>query len=494
MTKRKRKIRQSTINFPSSKRRRRSSTPSTVSISSSSPGSLFDSGSVAALAGVARGSYVAADIGSIALPMLGGNVAAQLNAAVIGGAALATGAGYGLAAAGTAYLAARAINSLFAQTNTTTQSLMASQYSGRVGRQKPRQATMALRNQYQPHGAVVIQEIYGAVNDPDQVMIGHTAFSINAVTRALFYALIRKLFRRGGIPIETTSAEFRMLDLDNSGPNAYIIGYQTSDVDGSLTYATYAIPNDCTLDSMYADTVGMIVPAILFGMMTEKNPIKLEYLILFQKINNTDGARNVAQINIKDEKIDLGVNVHTVIQNVSRGTNGDTSNSSIVAQPLKGRVFEFSGIPKTKQANNVKMNVEDISGVFLQRAGGLVGSDVTPWKEPPTRASFSNVVKTGAVSLVPGMLKDMELSGHWSGYAHTLLCGKLRLTVENNLVATAPGHSQVVFLEEELNSGSTQLITVNYETQHTVGALWTTSSKPNMLPFYSVGTVNNLTP
>jgi hypothetical protein len=198
---------------------------------------------------------------------------------------------------------------------------------------------------------------------------------------------------------------------------------------------------------------------------------------------------------MKQEVIDLTTMVHTVIQNRTRAASGtagtgSTSTDVLDVQPLKGPVFEFAGIPKPKQADNSLMSSTYIQGVWLVRVNGLSGSDYQAWREPPVKKSFSNVTAQGYTRINPGAMKDMSCADHYRGYFQNIVAGKIKVLTEAGKTAFAPGKSQAVFLEEELNSGSANNISVQYETQHTIGCQFITSKYPNMQPYYETQELN----
>jgi len=205
----------------------------------------------------------------------------------------------------------------------------------------------------------------------------------------------------------------------------------------------------------------------------------------------------VASLIMKQEIIDCAFYVHTVVQNRTKAASGaagagSTSIEQIDVQPIKGPVFEFKGVPKTKQANAAKLNETYDQGVYLVRAANLGGSDTQAWREPPVKTSFSNVIKAGYTRLNPGQMKDFSLIDYHRGYFQNVVAGKFKCLTENGPVSMAPGRSQVAYLEEELNSGSLNNIQVQYETQHTLGVKLITSKAPNMQPAYEASEVNNI--
>lgn len=356
-------------------------------------------------------------------------------------------------------------------------------YVGRITKSKSKsKSSMAVRNKYQGTGAVVITETYGYVSDPDVVGCGHVCWNYDSVLRAVGYSLLRKLFLQSGIIVETTTEIVRMIDATNSG--GFILVWNVQDSDGSLTAFSYGIPPAISLEGIW---IACGIQGQLESMFGSSNPQVLERIMLMSDTNRVMG-----QLILRQQHISLTVNAHTTMQNRTKSATADGSLESTVvdAQPIKGSVFEFSGIPKTKEITPTSLNTAYNSGVILFRRAQLAGTDVAAWAEPPTRKSFYNVVKSSYCRLAPGVLKDFQLSKTWQGNFQTVL-KRFKINTENGTWMHCPGGAQVAYFEEEINSGSANKITVNYETQHTVGCKLTTTRAPNMQPSYSAGPQNN---
>jgi len=366
-----------------------------------------------------------------------------------------------------------------------TQSLMGGKYAGKLTAQRGR-GTISVRNQYQKNGAIAIMETFGLVTDPDMVAVGHITFQLEVVVRAIVYCTLRKLFRKAGLIIENTSQEINIVNFTDSG--TLTMEWTVMDTDGSITTGTYGIGNDVTLDILYANSG---FKTVIEDMIKDANPKKLQKIGLSAPAGLTS-ANLISVLYMKQEKLEVTVNAHTVIQNRTLGAAASDSSLAVNAQPLKGPIFEFSGIPKTKQVNAVVLNATQTSaGVILFRRNQLGSGDLNAWAEPPVKKAFNNCTKAGYVRLAPGELRDMEASKTWTGYFENILCGRFRYAAENAFVSHAPGMSQVVYLEEELNSGSANKISVAYETQHTCGVSLITSNAANMQPYYAATEYNN---
>jgi len=198
------------------------------------------------------------------------------------------------------------------------------------------------------------------------------------------------------------------------------------------------------------------------------------------------------RMDMSKEVVHIAMSSHIVIQNRTKGaTDGSASTTQVDVQPLKGPVYEFSvAIPKLKNGLPVVLQQSDVNGLILVRNGQLGGSDVTAYKEPLVKGAFQNVVKSGYTRLNPGALKSMTVGTDCKAYYGNLLF-KLRFNEDAGVVKRAFGKSQMALLEEELNSGSANNITLGYECQHIAGAELVTTVKSNIQPGYSAVAINN---
>jgi len=449
----------------------------------------YSANSVAAIIGVG-------DVGLLASGALATPIAPLLGAVALGAAGIAAGV---------------AVADMFTRKTITTSStklnpIMSSTYAGRVAQKG--KSDITIRNKYQKLGAVVIAETAGFVSDPDMIGVGHITFNIEAVIKSIHHALLRKLFRKLGLHIETPYQDLSLGQGFISGPNCLKIVTQMLDVNGTVTTGEIILPANTTLENLYALPGGVApwtgdsLAGTLSNMVLGSNPPILKRIFLYivtpvgvpGSITTVD--RLGCMLNMPAEKIEICVNAHTVIQNRTKSTSGSLGTDVIDAQPLKGPVFQFSGIPKTKMVGVYPLNGPVVNGVYLFRKTELGAADGAAWAEPPVRKAFTNVLKAGYVRIAPGLLNDMSASKSWGGYFETVIM-KWRVAAEYgsvNLMQYSPGMAQILFLEEEMNSGSSNYIIVNYETQHTVGCNFTTSSSPNMQPVYSASVLNNFPP
>lgn len=508
-----RKRKQTKIKWQSHKRRVVGQERNTTTTTHTESASILGAAGAAAAATLNHITFGGhSTVGNALLPRYAAVQGLEVGASVIEGGELLTAGSWGTAssislgpAAAALAITGAIVYDLFSQktitdTTTTILPIMSVAYGGGLRKTTGKNA-IAVRNKYQKTGAVVISEITGSVADPDMVGLGHVTWNIEAVAKSIHHAILRKLFRRLGCIIETPYADFELSNInpDTSGPNNVRLSIEALDVNGTPTISTINIPVNCTLELLYSggSWSGTSLAAVISNMLLIGNPPVLQKVYLFY-VNSADttqaGDRLAAMICMKHEKLDLTVNAHTVIQNRTKSDGGSNFNNQIDAQPLKGPVFQFSGIPKTKIGGMYPLNTASVSGVYLFRKNELGVVDRLSFAEPPIRKEFNNCTQSGYARIAPGILKDMEASKYWSGYFDSLTM-KWRTAAKYatpNLMSYVPGIAQIIFLEEEMNSGSLNNIDVHYETQHTVGCSLTTTYAPNMAPVYGASVINNL--
>lgn len=367
--------------------------------------------------------------------------------------------------------------------------LMSGSYQGKFAL-SANKAFKGLRDHYQKKGAVFIIENYGQVADPDLVYIGHSTWNDGGVVNAIGLALLKKLFMKAyEFDPQTTVEELPLIGYPQSGPASSLIVFDSRSSAGVRVTSEYVIPDDASLETILNNS-GLY--SIIFNQMTQSNPLVLEKLYVYTQ--QAGGPSHLAcQIDLNKEVLKLAMSSHMIVQNRTKAAaDGSLSTTQVDVQPLKGPVYEFSiGTPKLKAETPIKLNSMINTGIILARAAEFGGTDVTAYKEPPVKNAFQKCVKAGYVRLNSGALKSMTIGTDISGYYANVLF-RLRVNESQGQTKNCFGKSQLVCLEEELNSGSSNLITVQYECQHIAGAEFITTSNPNMQPGYAQSQINNL--
>jgi len=445
-------------------------------------------GAAAGAARLAPGAYdifsTIAELAPNVEAMFVGAVEAEgLASAITTGAAIGTG-GAVLAAAGAGYLIGSAIDSMFTQTEIESiQSLMPGTYQGKF-QLSAKKAFKGLRDQYQKNGAVYIVENFGAVADPDLIYIGHSTWNQECVLKAVGCAILRKLFKYGcRIDPQTIYEVLSLTAIDTSAADVFQIIVEVRTANGTPAVFTNQIPANSSLDTLNT----LCLNGIIVSQLKDNNPSIIQKIYLYR------GTHLLHQMDFEKEVLHLAMSSHMVIQNRTKSAaTGSTSTDLIDTQPLKGPVYEFSiGVPKMKADTPIALNSMENQGIVLVRTAQFGGTDVTAYKEPPVRKLFQNCIKSGYVRLNPGALKSMTIGSDIKGYINNVIY-KLRFNTQDTQTKQCYGKSQLACFEEELNSGSANNITVNYECQHVAGASLITTKNLNMQPGYSAAAINNV--
>lgn len=348
-------------------------------------------------------------------------------------------------------------------------------------------AFKGLRDQYQKQGCCFIIETYGAVADPDLVYIGHSSWNAAAVINAIAGALLRKLFRVGCRLDPQTTYEVLSLASPDVSTGGFSINYEYRLAAGGESRVSAPIPADSSIDTLInLVSSGVSLYNLLNSQLKDNNPNILTKVRLYQ------GSHLLYEMNMEKEVLHIAMSSHMVVQNRTKSVSGSTFTDTVDTQPLKGPVYEFTiGTPKIKAETPIRLNQMENEGIILARASQFGGSDVTAYKEPPVKKLFQNCTKSAYVRLNPGALKSMTVGADLKGYFNNILY-KLRYNTQDTQTKQCFGKSQLVCLEEELNSGSANNITVHYECQHIAGASLVTTKNGNMQPGYSSSEFNNV--
>jgi len=356
---------------------------------------------------------------------------------------------------------------------------------------KPKKGYQTPLDVYQNNGVVFNKEVFGQVSSPDCVYIGHSTFDEEQITRTICLAILRKLFKKGGYNVTSTKETLPCTDNIN---NSEMFKFQivTENIDtGATTDLDYETQPTDTLESISGanfngNTFNFydFIHNILKETDLTTFPI-INHVILYAKdrygsAGNDSNYRLKASLNMKNETMKIYSRSNLIVQNVTKGAeSGTIVTEAIDAQPLKGVLYQFAGgVPQVKQRQNFRLNRMLSRGVFLNRA-----QDLTPaedFKEPPNPDYFNNCYKAGKVTLLPGTLKKTHIISTWSGMFNNLMFS-LTSKRGSSLLYNVAGKSQLVALEEELNSGSANLITTSYECEKICGVMFVTGPAPSCL-------------
>ena len=362
-------------------------------------------------------------------------------------------------------------------------------YQGKF--KKPKKNKSTFQTLAQSQGYQVKREVHGAIADPDCVYLGHGTHSVNMTARMICGALVRKLFKKAGVILSRPDEELPLFDTTDA--DGFKIVLDWSFINGTVGSFTYVTVNDDTLDKVIDQFQGQFMNAL----ESDFSGYAFEKFALYSSDRNgvSTNWRVASVLNLKNEVVMLKIYSSLMIQNRTKGATapeGDNEADRVDNQPLQGYLYHMNGA--TPQLKIVQMNNSHTleapgrdTSIMLVR-GQQLG---TLLQEPPLPKTFSNCYKSVKVRLEPGTMKRTVIYIVHTGYLNNIL-GKLRVQQFGGFLSRGPGKFQLFSLEEAMNSGSGNNITVNYEAQQVYSCVTKTNAKSIMLPRVLTEVADNL--
>lgn len=368
---------------------------------------------------------------------------------------------------------------------------------------------------YAKTGVVQRVEIHGKIDDVDVVYLGHNTFQVSLISEVIAKAILRKLFTKHGFTFNDDQ------EIINGSQTGFTIRWsrrRTSD--GAMCYSSISTFTGMTLNLLIGNTSTPSGASDWLSTASLKDQIAQSMYVMNEGYGNnmtgnfeciefysSGSAMPTGQLKFEEEVLDLQFNSKMIIQNRTKSDSGSTEIETVDNQPLKGFQYLFAGgvahvkndgkligtapVTGTPAGNVINQNRSE--GILLVRGGEFPASQQN-WKEPPAPRVFANCYKASKVLLQPGSIKGGYIVSRWRGYFNNLLNGKLIVKANVGTVSAAPGKLQMFALEERLNSGSLNKITVNYECEKTCGARFISVKKPNYMTGFIQQEISNISP
>jgi len=333
-------------------------------------------------------------------------------------------------------------------------------------------------------GCVLSVEQYGAINDPDLVSIGHSTFPFKSVVRAICYAILRKILKKA-INFDGNDLDQEIPAFDYNDAKQGVITFIWKDeVSGTISRGDLELSNNDTIRILAEKANSGDFTNTLFSQMYNKldneavwHTRTLERVMFIKPIRS--GISIIDQVvlvdmNMLNEVIKLSVSSNIKIQNRTLSVGGSADTDRVDAQPVKGTLLKFKGLPKLKNMHvgaglfsqkYITSGTTSEASMILVRGAELPSGHL----EPKVKQDWQNCYAQSNVSLQPGEIKSSKLTMKKGAYFNNFFKAVQTVTgvpsAGNRNISSIPGYSQVFFFEELLNSGSTNKITLNYEQQ-----------------------------
>lgn len=342
---------------------------------------------------------------------------------------------------------------------------------------------------YGKRGYVIKRETHGGVIDPHCVYLGTSTYERDQLARAILGAMYRKLLAKAGISIPAANEILALQDpvsgINNNGApfaGGFKIIMRFRRTDDTVGQLLYTIVDNCRFEDL---VVSEPIYGSIRNAMDDQGSAEwesFESVGLYCDIGGTFPDRLMAQLNLKEEYVKMGVKVTMAIQNRTKGATApteDNDNDRVDNQPLKGWLYHFNTAVPSHRAQGIAQLARTTSTDGVQ----LVRSTQLPlqYREPPHPRFWSNCNKQSYVKLQPGDIRKSTIFYKYSGNFNHLVTHKLNSRFGGGFTRRAYGRAMLFSLEELLNSGSNNSIQVTYESERFTGCVLKTTKTPVML-------------
>lgn len=356
------------------------------------------------------------------------------------------------------------------------------------------------------YGYHVTNELYGTVTDPHIGYIMHSTNEYNGMVRCIVGAMVRKLFKKAGVSVETRSQTLPLFNNENSGPNMFVIKWIRTNfaTNVQIEHVYEIISNTAGLDDIIDGLATLGQHLIEYLRNVEATEVTHIRLYMRTTVLPEDHRRIVAELDLKNEEFHFTSTSKLKVQNRTKGdtTGSDNDADRVDNTPVYGKLYDFKGgsiklrtVDNTDWDYNLFFNSMPANGLSLVR-----GAELPDYGEPPTGKHFMNNVGQVKVYLNPGDIKYATISYNYSGKFKNFM-DKFKAKNFNNEANAAfryggiPGKTQMIALEEVIRSITSNPIVLVYERQITMGGYLT--SKKRAVPLttqLSSEQISNLIP
>lgn len=318
-------------------------------------------------------------------------------------------------------------------------------------------------------GIVLSHEEYGAVKDPDMVILGHHTFPNVLLSRAIAIATVRKVLKSAiNFDGENVDKEIPVTNYNDALGGTLVFVFKNG-ATGSILVQNASIINDDTISTVCnkpctGDITSSIVTTFNKMLTNQSGFAFLELERVIYKVLD----RVLCDLNMFNQVIKLSVSSQLKLQNRTFAASATTGDADRVdSQPIKGKLLNFAGVPKPKGTVGTELFAfdETTNSMFLMRGAQCAT------QEPLVKQDFTNCFASTNVYLQPGDIKSTKIAMNKGFYFNNLFKSMQGLLeTANSKFTKIPGQSQLFLFEELLNSGSTNPIHVQYEQQLYIGA------------------------
>lgn len=360
-------------------------------------------------------------------------------------------------------------------------SSLASGYAGNF-RKITRKSGRGL-DRFNRDGVLVVKEVAGEANDQDCVYVMNEAVNSRDVLFFSITAILRKLVEKAGLRPQGVGDAFIATPALSDG-SANFSNYQVHLVKINLQTGATTLTQ---FVGSSTDTLAIVSAFFLtdieeysagFGRSSDDNArIPYKFILMSKDASLASVAIPMSEVLIDECHIEVYGKSEMKIQNRTVAIGGSEDAENVRNNPVQGRVYGFNGIPRAKNSGKIIAGT-NVSPVFFERIDYPLavqawgGGDVTDtvWKEPPVPSTFWNCYASAGVRLDPGQIKSffvtktrtMPVMSLWKAI-------RLQVTAASSISTYSIFPFQVIAMEDVINAGGTEQVTLGFEIQRTLG-------------------------
>nr|WAQ80620.1 MAG: putative capsid protein [Cressdnaviricota sp.] len=359
--------------------------------------------------------------------------------------------------------------------------------------------------QYANKGVQETHEVHGTVEDPNCVYITHVGVDAFRLIQQVGQAILRKLFEKGGNTIVNIDDPLPTISI-NSSQNQLI---EMTTINGKTGVETVLASHRCAVGDSLRIVAGIFNDEWLNyssgfnnignGAAGVDTTHPHRFILYHQDFNTTIGDVMRCELFFADEIMCVQGTSEMKIQNRTNSASGTTSTDDVSANPVIGRRYTFSSIPKLRDKRGFKLaSVPVANGVQLVRAAEILSSStnaaVNLYSEPPVPNLFSNCTASSKLYIGPGAIKSGKVY-----YRKSMNFLKFLETIRLQY-GTAPEFycyttifpCEMYAVEDLINVNPTQNIRLAYECNKTLGVYFKTRKRTRPLTSFIQQTFNNI--
>jgi len=375
-------------------------------------------------------------------------------------------------------------------------------YSGRFN--NPTRSSGRSMDRFNKDGVLVVKEITGEIEDADCVYLMNETVNSRDVIFFSVAAILRKLAEKAGFKCQGISSAYIEDASANDGSGnstRFFVGLSSINLQ---TGATTNVGNTLVATDTLAIVTAFFLVAIETysagsGLTSDTNAT-IPYKFYLHSIDASAGAQFIprAEIRLDECYVEVFGKAEMKVQNRTGSSETIPSDhiDNVRNNPIQGRIYQFSGMPRSKNSGKIIGGANSAAALFERISyptaviGFGAGNTGDPaWKEPPRPSQFWNCKKSAYVRLDPGQIKSFNHFG-----IKTMAVLKLWKSIRFQVTATSTLTTYSVFpcqllaMEDVINSGPGDKVTIGYEIERTLGVKVSTHRSRFMKTYFEQAT------